>query len=293
MNKRCERDDCRFIHDAKLCHNFWKRGTCKWNENCRKNHFVRILSEEHPERQRVLQEDKGTKRDKKPKRVRNTESWAVPSAPYDMRVQFETSKEHLNCKLKPSDVLVAKNVFSDFSSGELHDRLVKEIQECDIPKDDLLKLWHGSEERGIEGKHHIVNDRTNWKNKCPTFNIVIDRLVSFFGVKPAATRMNWYKTHTEFKPMHFDSAYVNPEKAKTQNITIAVSFGQKRDIVFENAKSKQKICIEQGDNDVYLFMNDINSTYRHGVGQGVDEENSSRVSVIVWGLVDGVESSKN
>lgn len=304
MNKRCERDNCRYVHDPKLCANFWKRGTCKWNDNCRKNHFLTpppehtdadVESRMHPDRAKMIRDGgyEKSKHKERSKKQRNTESWEPPAPPYDMRVQFETHRERLSCKLSPCDVLVAKDVFWDYAEGELHDKLVKEIKECDIPESDLLKLWHGSEERGIEGKHHIVNDRTDWKAKCPTFNLVIDRLVNFFGVKPAATRMNWYKKHTEFKPMHFDAAYVKPEKAKTQNITIAVSFGQPRDIVFENAQSRQKVCIEQGDNDVYLFMNDINSTWRHGVSQGIDEERSSRVSVIVWGWVDGVESTKN
>lgn len=276
MKGKCERENCRFVHDTKLCKRFhenWMRkgkGTCKYGEHCRKKHYVNVENN-------VV------------KKQRNTESWQPPQPPYDMKVQIEPKHDKLSCKLTPYDVLVAQNVFYDFQNGALHDKLVTEIKNCNNEKEDLLKLWHGSKERGIEGTHHIANDRTNWKKDCPTFELVVNRMVEFFGVKPAATRLNWYKTHDEYKSFHFDSAYVNPEKAKTQNITIAVSFGQTRDIVFENAKSKQKICFEQGDNDVYVFMNEINSTWRHGVSRGKnDDKNSSRVSIIIWGWIDGV-----
>jgi hypothetical protein len=326
MKGKCERQNCRFIHDTKLCKRFHEnwvrngRATCKYGEHCRKKHYVTVTqinnneqntmnwvgnnnnnNKTYKQQERVSnyrnQNDKPqrqhhfTKKDNtSTKKPRNTESWEPPHPPYDMRVQIETSNDKLSCELRPYDVLFAKSVFFDYKKGEIHDKLVSEIEKCGELKDDLLKLWHGSEERGIKGTHHIANDRTNWKKECPTFELVINRLVEFFSVKPAATRFNWYKTHEEYKSFHFDSAYVNPEKAKTQNITIAVSFGQTRDIVFENAKSKQRVCIEQGDNDVYVFMNEINSTWRHGVSKGVHQDNSSRVSIVIWGWIDGVSS---
>lgn len=304
MKKKCEREDCRFIHDKKLCKRFHEnwlkngKATCKYKDNCRKNHFV-TLNEDYYTRinQNYIKNNNYNTRDNNQKnnnktgtkKQRNTESWEPPHPPYDMRVQIETARDKSTLKYKPYDVVVAKSVFWDYKRLELHDKLVSEIEKCSELKEDLLKLWHGSEERGIKGTHHIANDRTNWKKECPTFELVINRLVEYFGVKPAATRFNWYKSHEEYKSFHFDSAYVNPEKAKTQNITIAVSFGQTRDIVFENAKSKQRVCIEQGDNEVYIFMNEINSTWRHGVSKGVPSSNSSRVSIIIWGWVDGVK----
>lgn len=311
MKGKCERQNCRFIHDTKLCkrfHDNWVRNgkaTCKYGEHCRKKHYVTVTQINNNSNNSTMnwvgQERVGNNKDYKKdlgkfnkkdntKKPRNTESWEPPHPPYDMRVQIETSNDKLSCELRPYDVLFAKSVFFDYKKGEIHDKLVSEIEKCGELNDNLLKLWHGSEQRGIKGTHHIANDRMNWKKECPTFELVINRLVDFFGVKPAATRFNWYKTHEEYKSFHFDSAYVNPEKAKTQNITIAVSFGQTRDIVFENAKSKQRVCIEQGDNDVYVFMNEINSMWRHGVSKGVQQDNSSRVSIIIWGFVDGVSS---
>jgi hypothetical protein len=295
MNKRCEREHCRFIHDAKLCANFWKRGTCKWKENCRKNHFVTATQPTfqtkefqgmHPERQQMLQANvpnRNEGRDKRPKKVRNTESWDAPAPPYDMRVQFETAKDKLGCHLGDHDVLVAKNVFSDFQMGELHDKLVKEIQNCDIPKEDLLKLWHGNQQ--IPGTHLICDDSKNWKAECPTFTVVINRLIDFFGVKPSATRLNWYTKSDDFKPYHRDRSALYPEKQENQNITIACSFGQTRDVVFQNLNDKRTVCIPQADGEVYTFGNQVNIDWRHGISKGEETENASRISIIIWGLI--------
>ena len=336
MKNDCKREDCRYIHDPKLCSNFYRNyvqmgsGSCKFKDNCRKNHFTTQTERAVPHNsersaphnfersaphnsersaphnserayndhlQRNSEQIKGravkterirpqSKMEQPVRKQKNTESWIPPSPPYDMQVQIEKNSEHLKCSLNSYDVLIAKSVFKDYQPNELHDKLANELTKCDLAKENLLKLWHGSEHRGIEGTHHIADDKLGWQQECPTFSLVINRLVDFFGVKPAATRFNWYKTHTAYKSFHFDSAYVNPEKAKTQNATICVSFGQSRDIVFENAVSKQRICIEQGDNDVYLFMNDINSTYRHGVGMGNEEERSSRISIVIWGWIE-------
>ena len=53
-----------------------------------------------------------------------------------------------------------------------------------------------------------------------------------------ATRLNWYRDSTEWKPFHHDAAAVKPDKAKTQNFTVAVSFGMERDAAFEHAQTK-------------------------------------------------------
>jgi hypothetical protein len=37
-----------------------------------------------------------------------------------------------------------------------------------------------------------------------------------------ATRFNWYRNSDHWKPFHHDAAAVKPEKALTQNFTVAV-----------------------------------------------------------------------
>lgn len=283
MKGNCTRESCRYIHDQKLCGNFYRnylnlgRGSCKYKEHCRKNHFVTVGQNN--------QTNNSTTRSK----PRNTESWDPPAGPYDMRILFELNNEKLDAKLSSRDVLVAPHVFWDFKPFELYEKLVSEINECKIPKEDLLKLWHGSEIRGIEGTHLICNDRANWKQECPTFTLVVDRLVEYFGVKPNASRLNWYTNKDDYKPMHHDSSALNPEKQKSQNITIAVSFGDTRDIVFQHSDNKKTVCIPQGDGEVYTFGNQINIDWRHGISKSINNDYPGRISIVIWGLVDGVK----
>lgn len=272
MQGKCDREQCRYIHDSSLCKRYFKNGgSCKFKENCRKNHFVSDNRPPQPQRPRNEQ-----------RRKRNTESFVPYDREYDMRIVVDTGVTKLSKSLGDNVVLLCPRVFDGCVPGELYEKLVKEIESTDIPMDQLLKLWHGNDK--IEGTHLIANDRTRWKEQCPTFNMVINRLVEFFGVKPEATRLNWYKGNEQFKPLHHDSAYVNPEKAKKQNITVAVSFGQTRDIIFQHAKSRDVICIPQGDGEVYTFGNGVNSAYRHGVQPGRDmDAGAGRISVIIWG----------
>ena len=66
-------------------------------------------------------------------------------------------------------------------------------------------------------------------------------LFSFSTFPPKATRLNWYRDSNEWKPFHHDAAAVKPDKAKTQNFTVAVSFGMERDAAFEHAQTKTVI----------------------------------------------------
>ena len=361
MNAKCNREGCRFIHDTKLCNNYWKRGSCKFGEHCRKNHFVvdnrdnqnrdnqnrdnqnrdnqrgdkynkntQYMDNQNRDNQRRDEYKKDTQymdnqnrdnqnrdnqnRDNKHNRgttqynrynqsqytqhnqrrkPKNTESYEPWTEPFDMRIMCDLgiANEKMSAKLTSRDVLLVPNLFKDFETGELYERLVSEIDNCKVPKEDLLKLWHGSEHLNIEGKHHICNDRTNWKQECPTFTMVIDRMKEFFGVTVEATRLNWYKDGTEYKPRHHDAAAVDPRKAAKQNITIGLSFskGDLRDIVFENVRSRQAICIPQGDGDIYTFGNQVNVEWKHGVNPGVDSS-LGRISIIIWGWVDGINS---
>jgi hypothetical protein len=66
----------------------------------------------------------------------------------------------------------------------------------------------------------IADDKKGWKKKCPTFNMIVDRIRDYFNIDIKATRFNWYKDSLHWKPYHHDAAAVKPDKAKTQNVTI-------------------------------------------------------------------------
>ena len=108
---------------------------------------------------------------------------------------------------------------------------------------------------------------------------------------PGATRLNFYK-ETYWKPYHHDAAALKPNKAKTQNITVGVSFGETRDISFEsihkNTNDRIKINFPLENGTVYSFGNKVNIDFRHGIPPLKDYQNKNqsyngRFSIIVWG----------
>lgn len=275
MHHRCKRVNCRFIHDGRLCFHFWKNEKCE-RENCSKNHFVT----------NQMNNPTKTQPRKKPK---NTECFTPMERPVDLRIVCDLGNhsKNLTTKVTSRDLLYAPNIFDDFESGELYRKLVQEVESCNVPKDQLLKLWHGNDK--IEGTHLIANDRTPWKKECPTFSFVIERIKSFFNMRVEATRFNWYTDTSQWKPFHHDAAYVKADKGAVQNFTVAVSFGATRDAAFEHATTKTVVSMPQPDGSVYAFSKDTNGIWRHGILQDIPVRSEGRVSVICWGWIDNME----
>jgi len=198
-----------------------------------------------------------------------------------------TSKDKVSVSLTTRDVLLAPHVFDDFAPGELYEQLVKELNSCGIAPEKLLKMWHGNDK--IEGTHLIADDKTRWKENCPTFQLVIDRIRKFFNMDIQATRFNWYKDTSQWKPFHHDKNFIDPKVSNIQNFTVAVSFGVTKDAAFEHAKTKTVISIPQPDSTVYSFTNDTNGIWRHGILQDKNPQELGRISIIAWGWIDNVK----
>lgn len=266
MHNKCDRQNCKFIHDKNLCFYFWKFNKCKFDKQCKKSH--------------VLTSHNNNIR-KKPK---NTECFEPMTTPVDLRFVVDTNNLNLSIPITSRDVLIAPNIFQNYQNGEIYNKLVNEIETCGIPPEKLLKLWHGNDK--IEGTHLIADDKTHWKNTCPTFKFVIEQLTKYFNMDVKATRLNWYKDTSQWKPFHFDSSAVNPDKAAVQNFTVAVSFGATRDAAFEHAKTKTVVSSPQSDGWIYAFAKDTNLIWRHGILQDIPVRNEGRISIICWGWID-------
>jgi hypothetical protein len=213
-----------------------------------------------------------------------------------MRVVVDTGKsgDKLSKEVRSRDVLLVPNLFDDYAKGELYDKLVKEILSISN-QTALLKMWHGNEK--TEGTHLIADDKVrirdkdgnmkSWKEQCPTFNMVIERIKSFFGMDVKATRFNWYQDESHYKPFHKDAAAVDQRKAQTQNFTVAVSFGATKECGFERdtVTNRTMITFPIGDGEIYCFSDETNMLWRHGVigGKGVTTECGGRISIIAWG----------
>lgn len=224
------------------------------------------------------------------KRVKNTECFEPMTRAVDMRVVLDLATDRFTATLTAHDVVLVPNAFSDFKTGEIYSRLSEEISQCGIPEDRLLKLWHGNAE--IEGTHLIADDKTRWKEHCPTFALVVNRLKAFFSMEVKATRLNWYKDTSQWKPFHHDAAAVKADVAKTQNFTVAISFGTTRDAAFEHASTKAVISMPVSDGCIYAFTNQTNVTWRHGILQDTPSREEGRISVIAWGWIDGLNSDE-
>lgn len=103
MYNKCERNDCKFIHDKNLCFHFWKFNECKFNDKCKRSHFIQVKNESKYDRKK---NDRDRKR--KPK---NTECFEPMTTPVDLRFIVDTNPTTLLTPITSRDVLVAPHVF--------------------------------------------------------------------------------------------------------------------------------------------------------------------------------------
>ena len=197
--------------------------------------------------------------------TRNTESFEPNNNEPDLRVRVNEPISAGN------EICIVQNLFWN---KNIITALLEEINSNNFVS------WHGD-------SHLIADNSLNWKQSSPTFNTIIEYLCNYFDMIPGSTRFNYYENSKDWKPYHHDAAALKPDKAKTQNITVGVSFGLTREISFESADpnkfNRKTINFTLHDNTVYAFGNEVNVRFRHGIPQLDSEINKPRVSIIVWG----------
>ena len=285
----CEQGDlCLYKHVPNICYYFFMKSNCRYGTNCNKLHTWTFHRNEpnrnEPNRNEPNRNEHQQRNKYRQNKKRNTESFVPSNKPADMRIIYTNineNQQHYKKEFHSRDVFVVNNLFPDFT----YDLLLDEIKSSGIPEEELFKLWHGD-------SHLIADDhlRVDWKNKCPNFRKIIDRIASYFRMDVKATRFNLYRDGSDWKPLHFDSAAVDPKKAVTQNTTIGVSFGRTRDAIFEHATTRTTVDLQLENTTVYGFGSTFNKEWRHGISQLSDEErehdDSGRISIICWGWVD-------
>jgi len=310
------------MEKSKPCR-FFLKGSCKFTgDECKFSHSQESGSSQKPfDPTRILAnqfESKSKEERKKKEKIddeythgsskrtpKNTESFDPSYKPADMRVLVDVAATKKTCSLslQSKDVVVVPDLFGSEDDWTIHRQLLEEIERYGIEMDKsgmdsdrLWKLWHGD-------SHMIADDSTHFKEKCPTFLKVLDRIRDYFGMDIKATRFNLYRDDKDWKPFHFDASAVKPEKAKIQNITVGVSFGRTRDIAFEDALEgkghRRVVSFPMPNGCTYVFCKDINTNWRHGVPAilpailpAIPEEvqtNKSRISIIAWGWRDQVD----
>jgi len=245
-------DNCKFQHVNDVCKYFFLRDSCKKGDECKFKHIASI-------------------------RKKNTETFQPNHTPSDMRVLVGDGKtETYNEDITSQDVVVIPDLFCAKDDLSFYNKILEEIKQ-----ENVWKLWHGD-------THLIADDKTDWKKDCPTFNKVLEKIGKYFKMDIKATRLNWYRDSSEWKPYHHDAAAVKADKAKTQNFTVSVSFGLQRDVSFEHAKNRARVTIPLPNGSTYTFSNVVNKVWRHGILQVPKEKqiDQGRISIIAWGKVD-------
>lgn len=218
------------------------------------------------------------------KRTRNTTDFTPSHDTVDMRLMIGNGNDNkYNREITTRDVILVKNMFD--TSKNIYSYLKKEIDASGLNMEDLWKSWHGD-------THYIADDKLDWKDKCPTFKYVLDKIALYFDMEIKATRLNFYSDSNEWKPFHHDAAAIKKDKAKTQNFTVAISFGLEREIAFQHATHGTVISIPAENGSVYTFSRDVNIVWKHGVRQikESDYQAEGRFSIIAWGWRDMQEA---
>lgn len=268
MENNCKKgSECKFLHDNNHCKHYYL-GNCKFGNKCKKTHKFKLNN-------------------KKNKRKKNTQSFKPDISEPDIRVLIQVSGEKFQGNMKENDVVILPEFFKDnynqdSNQDSIYHKLMTEMNNCGVKPDELWKLWHGD-------THFIADDRLarklgfDWKSKCPTFNMVIEKMKNFFDMDVKATRFNLYKDNSEWKPYHHDAAAIDERKAKTQNLTVGVTFGSTRTASFQHAKTKTRVDFPLVNGSVYTFAKQVNIDWMHGIIQEPKVKKEGRISIILWG----------
>ena len=159
------------------------------------------------------------------------------------------------------------------SDYETLERLANDLDEC-------------SEEETEEG---MINWSKHLKRENPefseTFRTVVERMAEYFDVDVFATRLNFYRDGSDWKPYHHDSHAFGANGHK-EDFTMGASFGAPRALSFLHESSASSFEFPQKNGDVFAFSSEVNAAMKHGVPQLSGQEQfkvNPRFSIIAWG----------
>ena len=250
VSGKCKNENCKFKHVDNICRNYFFN-ECS-NTNCKFSHDFKLNNNDNN------------------KKIKNTETFIPDFKEPNIRVKYNEPITSSN------EISINSDIFNTLNDSNLYTNLIKEIDNA------VYKLWHGDSHL-IADDHHEID----WKIHSDTFNYIIDKMCKYFSMTQNATRVNYYKDSSDWKPYHHDAAALKPEKAKCQNITVGLSIGLTREISFESTHSNKnnriRINFPLKDCTVYSFGNDVNINFRHGIPKIEEYNNMGRISIIIWG----------
>jgi len=196
-----------------------------------------------------------------------------------MRVITVPHRPQYGKNLRHDDVVIVPEFFCAENDWDIYYKLIEEMRSSQANGDRKAEWisWH-------EGAHLLSKNPTGSR----TYQEIINRMCDYFSIAPGnrGTRFNWYRDGADWKPFHHDSAAFNPERAKNQNTTIGVSFGESRELAFRHAKTGELIYFPQKNGMLFYFGRDANIIWQHGINAlpEDDQTGKGRISIILWGL---------
>eukprot|EP00916_Digyalum_oweni_P025465 GHVL01041940.1.p1 GENE.GHVL01041940.1~~GHVL01041940.1.p1 ORF type:complete len:163 (+),score=24.26 GHVL01041940.1:368-856(+) len=103
-----------------------------------------------------------------------------------------------------------------------------------------------------------------------------------FEIDIVATRLNYYKDSTDWKPFHHDKHY-DSASGMREDLTVGASFGASRALQFLHVASGTTFNFPQNNGDIFAFNSDVNRAFQHGVPRCIKPV-GPRISIIVWGV---------
>jgi len=196
-----------------------------------------------------------------------------------MRVIVVPPRDTYGHPVSHDDVIIVPELFCKEDDLDIYYQLLKEMRESQSAGEHRAEWisWH-------EGAHLLSQNPTGSK----TYQKVLDKMSAYFAISPQnqGTRFNWYRDGSDWKPFHHDSAAFNPERAKNQNCTVGISFGQSRELAFRHAKTGELVYFPQKNGMLFYFGKDANIVWQHGINAlpQHEQDGKGRISIILWGL---------
>ncbi|EPY37505.1 hypothetical protein AGDE_06429 [Angomonas deanei] len=131
----------------------------------------------------------------------------------------------------------------------------------------------------IEWSKHQVFD--NPTDISATFNDIVDMLADYFDVEVYASRLNYYRDGSQWKPQHHDS-HAYGGRSLREDFTVGITLGSNRKLLFIHEASKHEFNFPQTNGDCFAFTGEVNRLFTHGVPR-VHTPIGDRFSIIAWG----------
>ena len=159
--------------------------------------------------------------------------------------------------------------------------------------EDLEESRYSTTTSKRKGEEDFGGGVMNWskhlKQENPefseTFRTVVERMASYFDVDVYATRLNFYRDGSDWKPYHHDS-HAFGANGRKEDFTMGASFGAQRALSFLHEPSASSFEFPQKNGDVFAFSSEVNAAMQHGVPRLSGHEQfvaNPRFSVIAWG----------